>query len=35
VEAIGGRFELDSPDGGGTRISAIVPTAPTRRDQRP
>ena len=35
VEAIGGRFEIDSPDGGGTRISVIVPTAPTRRDQRP
>jgi signal transduction histidine kinase len=25
VEAIGGRFEIDSPDGRGTRIAAIVP----------
>jgi signal transduction histidine kinase len=35
VEAIGGSFEIDSPDGGGTRIRAIVPTIPRRRDQRP
>jgi signal transduction histidine kinase len=34
VEAIGGNFEIDSPDGGGTRIRAIVPTI-GRRDQRP
>jgi signal transduction histidine kinase len=30
VEALGGRFELHSPPGAGTRISAAIP-APTRR----
>jgi signal transduction histidine kinase len=28
VEAIGGRFEIDSPAGHGTRIAAIVPATP-------
>ena len=28
VEAIGGRFEIDSPAGNGTRIAAIVPATP-------
>ena len=28
VEAIGGRLEIDSPAGSGTRIAAIVPATP-------
>ena len=28
VEAIGGRLEVESPDGGGTRIAAIMPATP-------
>jgi signal transduction histidine kinase len=28
VEALGGRFEIDSGDGGGTRVSAAIPAAP-------
>jgi signal transduction histidine kinase len=27
VEALGGAFELDSPDGGGTRVAATIPAA--------